>query len=44
MKRNMRPSYGTGFENLAHKSQMRDFIAWWNDRGHFPVGERSARK
>lgn len=38
-----RRGYGVGFEKLAHKTDMREFIDWWNSRSFNPVGEARDR-
>lgn len=31
--------YGNGFDILTAKADYADFLAWWNDRSHYPVGQ-----
>ena len=40
----MPKSYGNGFDHLESKETVRAFIAWWNEKSHFPfdaTGENS---
>ncbi|MCV2868447.1 hypothetical protein OEW28_07375 [Defluviimonas sp. WL0002] len=30
------PTYGQGFSHMETRETFRDFIAWWNERSHFP--------
>ncbi|MCV2864198.1 hypothetical protein [Defluviimonas sp. WL0075] len=43
-KTQMTKTYGNGFDHMANKQAQRDFIAWWNDRSHFPFAAAAEPK
>lgn len=32
----MTKTYGNGFDHMESELTFRDFVAWWNEKSHFP--------
>jgi len=35
-KKPITKTFGNGFDHMENEDTFRQFIAWWNERSHFP--------